>query len=91
MAYDRSTTTHHLTEHGWVHGENRPEGAIETWVCKTHQASGWSKEDWDWSCEWANPNIARTTRDKIRHRFATEIGMIEGTRGDVRTSIGHPI
>ena len=90
MAYDRSTTTHHLTENGWVHGELRPEKAVETWVCRTHQASGWSKEDRDWSCEWVDPKTSRESRDKMRNRFAAEVGMIEGVKGDVRISVGTP-
>ena len=90
MAYDRSTTTHHLTEDGWVHEELRPEKAVETWVCRTHQASGWSKEDRDWSCEWADPKTPRESRDTIRNRFAAKVGMIEGVKGNVRVSVGTP-
>lgn len=91
MAYDRSTTTHHLTKSGWVHGELRPDDAMETWVCKAHQASAWSKEDRDWSCEWANHLIARDERDKFRLLFASKIGMIDGKNGDVCTTVGKPI
>jgi hypothetical protein len=91
MAYDRSTTVHHLTEHGWLHDEARPDEAMETWVCKTHQASGWSKEDRDWSCEWANTQVPRETRDRVRSLFAAKIGMVEGKIGDVRTSVGNPL
>jgi hypothetical protein len=91
MAYDTSTTTHHLTESGWVHGEPRPKEAVETWVCKTHQASEWSKEDRDWSCEWASSLFTKEARAKVRVLFAPRVGMIEGTNGNVRTTVGSPL
>lgn len=91
MAYDKSTTIHHLTESGWVHSAIRPENAIETWMCKTHQASGWSKEDRYWSCEWVSPLFSRDDRDKTRLLFASKIGMVEGNNGNVRTTVESPI
>lgn len=91
MAYDQSRTIHHLTVEGWVHGCVRPENALETWICSTHQQSSWSKEDRDWSCEWANALVSRAERDKVRDLFASKIGMMAGTRGDVRITVGNPL
>lgn len=90
MSYDKYTSIHHLTEQGWIHSEQRPDGAIETWLCKKDQASGFSKEYRDWSCEWASPKFSREKRDGIRAMFAASVGLVEGRSGNIITTVTIP-
>jgi hypothetical protein len=91
MAYDRYTSTHHLTPDGWVHGEARPVGAVETLECEVDQPSGWSDESRDWSCVWASPDIDRATRDQLRARHQQGVFMVPGRHGGVRVEVGQPL
>ncbi len=90
MAYDRDSTTLHLTPDGWSYDDDRPANAVETWRRDVDQASGWSREYVDWTCEWANPDIPREKRDEIRNQYRERMGK-PGREGDRITSIGEPL
>ena len=90
MAYDKSSTLYHLTPGGWVVGDERPPEAVESWRRDTNQASQWSKEYIDWTCEWANPEVSRDARDEIRHRHREFMGR-PGRTGGLVTSIGNAL
>jgi len=89
MSWDDSTTDYHLTPAGWVTG-NRPADAVESWKRSTSQQSGWSKENIDWWCVWADQKIARGERDSLRKRHREFMG-VPGRRGNIFTSIGEPL
>jgi hypothetical protein len=77
MAYDRYTQEHHLTRSGWIVGtingelKPRPTDAVETWVKKAEQSSGYSEEESDWHQVWAleacSPEELSVLRAKFPH------------------------
>lgn len=90
MAYDRDDALLHLTPEGWVRSDERPPGTVETWRYTMTQASGWSREDVHWSCEWADPDVPRERRDEIRARYAERMGR-PGRSAYRDTTIGEPL
>ena len=91
MAYDRYSTTHHLTPDAWHSDTERPNDAVETWVCNVEQASGFSTEHRNWHCVWADPAVDRTVRDEIREKLKAAIGMVANENDRVETSVGKPL
>ena len=91
MSYDRYTTVHHLTRDGWARGDDRPPDAIETWSCLVDQPPGWSREDRNWTCDWASPDVPRAERDKVRMEHQDKIGMTAGRFPGCRIYVGEPI
>jgi hypothetical protein len=89
MSYDDDSISYTLTTHGWVTDSNHPD-AIEIWIRTVSQASGWSNEYVSWSCKWANPNVSRAERDKIRKQYQDFMGR-KGRYGNKETTIGEPI
>lgn len=64
-----------------------PSEAVESWRRDANQASDWSKEYIDWTCEWARPDVPKDVRDEIRHRHRAFMGN-PGRSGSLVTSIG---
>lgn len=89
MSYDDDSTSYTLTPRGWVTDPNPPD-AIEIWVRTVSQASGWSREYVSWSCKWANLDVSRAERDRIRVQHQDFMGR-PGRFGDRETSIGEPL
>ncbi len=88
MSRDDSETAYHLTPRGWETGDPAPDRA-ETWIRSIHQQSGWSKEYVGWACQWADQNVARAERDKLRAKHKVFMG-VAGRSGDRITTIGEP-
>jgi len=91
MAHDRYSTTHHLTPKGWSHQDERPNDALETWICTVDQPSGFSDEYRNWRCGWADRSVDRASRDKLRAEFEAELSMQASSGNGVVTSVGEPL
>jgi hypothetical protein len=89
MAWDRSESILHLTLSGWQTGES-PEGRVESWHYSYSQQSGWSKEYVEWTCIWADPDIPRADRNRIREQYGERMGK-PGRFGNVITTISKPL
>ena len=89
MAWDKSDTDFHLTPRGWETGPV-PDDRVETWNRSMYQASGWSKEQVTWTCEWVAPDIPRADRDALRKKYCNFMGEA-GRSGDRITTIGDPL
>ncbi len=68
MSYDRHTEEHHLTPAGWVTGP-RPSDAVETWLKKTEQSSGYSEEEIDWQQTWVSDTATQVERAELNTKF----------------------
>jgi hypothetical protein len=71
MAYDSDEGHFHLTREGWkrVDDDPFPEGSIKTWAYSMAQASGWSREFRSFKCVWADPDVSRSERDRLRQEL----------------------
>ena len=62
MAYDSGHGSYHLTPRGWVKDDEPPPDRLETWDYDMHQASGWSKEIFNFDRVWINEAVSEAER-----------------------------
>src|SRR5258708_1608468 len=75
--YDRYTIEMHLTLGGWVEGTasygdkpiDRPADAVETWLKKVEQSSGFETEDIDWSLVWKSETVNAEELTALKTKF----------------------
>jgi hypothetical protein len=75
--YDRYTLEMHLTPSGWVEGTasygdkpiDRPADAVETWLKKVEQSSGFDTEDIDWCLVWKTEVVKAEELTALSTRF----------------------
>jgi len=85
MARSSGDTEYHLTPRGWETG-NSPLDRVETWL----RAIRGSREYVCWVCKWANPNVPRADRDKLRTKHGQFMGHSSRWRRRI-TIIGEPL
>lgn len=90
MAEENSTREYHLTPNGWVSGTytnfntvygdevGRPTDAIETWIERCYQRSGWSPEEYTQKIVWHDPTCSETERDSVRRRLPSPFTKTRG-------------
>ena len=69
MAYDSGQGSYHLTPRGWIRGTQPPPNRLETWDYYMYQASGWSKEVFNFERVWINEAVSEAQRDAARQKF----------------------
>lgn len=69
MAYDSGHGSYHLTPRGWVKNDEPPPDRLETWDYDMHQASGWSKEIYNFDRVWINEALSEAERDAAWKKF----------------------
>jgi len=69
MAYDSGQGSYHLTPGGWVKGGEPPPDRLETWDFDMYQASGWSKEIFNFDRVWINEGVSEAERDAAWKKF----------------------
>ena len=89
MSYDDDATIYTLTTSGWVVSDSYPDG-VERWARHVFQASDWSREYITWTCVWANPDVPRPERDRVRKEHREFMGE-PGQRRSRETNIGKPL
>lgn len=89
MSFDDDCAMYVLTQEGWSTGNEHPN-AVEVWERSASQASGWSREHISWSCLWANPDVSRDERDRLRAYYQKFMGK-PGRWGNREITIGSPL
>jgi hypothetical protein len=69
LAYDSGYGSYHLTPRGWVKGGKPPPDRAETWDYDMHQASGWSKEVFNFEQIWVSEVVTKADRDAMWKKF----------------------
>jgi hypothetical protein len=69
MAYDSGRGSYHLTPRGWVKDGEPPPDRLETWDYDMYQASGWSKEVFNFERVWINEAVREAERDAAWKEF----------------------
>src|ERR1700690_3365779 len=75
--YDRYSIEMHLTPGGWVEGTasygdrpiERPADAVETWLKKVEQSSGFDTEVIDWSLPWKSEAVKAEELSALQTKF----------------------
>lgn len=75
--HDRYTIEVHLTPRGWIDGAasydtkptDRPTDAVETWLKKVEQSSGFATEDIDWSLVWKSETVKDEELTALNNKF----------------------
>jgi len=88
MAWDDHEYILFLTPVGWKTDE--PPDCVESWRCQVYQRSGWSKEYVNWTCVWANPDVPRADRDRLREKHKETMGTPDPL-SNIVISIGEPL
>lgn len=78
--YDSFAIEYHLTPTGWYRGSEwefskkdkdipPPADRVLTLMLTVRQASGWSKEDVNWSETWRCPSVTEDELEALKKRF----------------------
>jgi hypothetical protein len=89
MAQGSADTEYHLTPRGWKTGHPSSD-RVETWLRAVRHQSGGAKEYICWVCQWADPNLPRSDRDKLRAKHKGFMGRSSRWQRRI-TIIGEPL
>lgn len=73
MAYDSDQGSYHLTPRGWIEGSEPPPDRLETWDYDMYQASGWSKEVFNFERVWINEVVSEAERNAVWKKFGAPL------------------
>jgi hypothetical protein len=90
MAFNEWTAESRLTPGGWKSGAHqygiaskteipRPEDAVETWIERGYQRSGWGREECTHWRSWFDASVPEKERDRLRSQFPSPF-----TRGSTK-------